>query len=78
MPHSPRGPSSATSRPSRSCCGIDADGVISTVLDGDEHGVKPYDVALVGDGNLLVADYGGTVLHVDLATGEVMPALDAS
>jgi hypothetical protein len=37
---------------------IDADGVISTVLDGDEHGVQPYDVALVGDGNLLVADHG--------------------
>jgi DNA-binding beta-propeller fold protein YncE len=52
---------------------IDADGVISTVLDGDEHGVQPCDVALVGDGKLLVADHGGTVLHVDLATGDVMP-----
>jgi hypothetical protein len=57
---------------------IDADGVISTVLDGNEEGVQPYDVALVDGGSLLVADHGGTVLHVDLATGKAMRALDAS
>jgi sugar lactone lactonase YvrE len=57
---------------------IDENGMISTLVDGEKEGVKPYDVALANEGNLLVADYGGTILHVDLATGTVMPALDAS
>ena len=57
---------------------IDENGMISTVVDGGKEGIKPYDVALADEGNLLVADYDGKILHVDLATGTIMPALDAS
>ncbi len=57
---------------------IDTDGVITTIVDGDKEGITPMDVALANEGNLLVADYAGKILHVDLATGTVMPALDAS